>query len=178
MWWRKNASKLFSVRSIKGRSGSPGSGKGMGAELAERSFPWEITQKSNAGKSPSQSGEDSGEGEQKWAAASGHTGSSETPARAASLGSGGENTAGLAEKVRCAGCVMLCSQTAQPGLICGFPTAGCLAHPHSCPAFPEIIQRWGGKHYMGGVENLKCLSKAWVDVSLAVQKSWQSHCQV
>lgn len=66
-WWRKNPSKLFSVMSIKGRSGSLGSGKGMGAELAEGSFPWEITQKSNAGKSQSQSSEDSGEGQQKWA---------------------------------------------------------------------------------------------------------------
>lgn len=50
VWWRKNPPKLFSVMSIKGRSGSLGSGKGMGAELAERSFPWEITQKSSAGK--------------------------------------------------------------------------------------------------------------------------------
>lgn len=65
VWWRKNPTKLFSVMSIKGRSGSLGSGKGMGAELAERSFPWETTQKSSAGKSQRQSREDSGEGVQK-----------------------------------------------------------------------------------------------------------------
>lgn len=54
VWWRKNPLKLLSVMSIKGRPGSLGSGKGMRAELPERSFPWEITPKHNAGKNQRQ----------------------------------------------------------------------------------------------------------------------------
>lgn len=52
--------------SIKGRSGSLGSGKGMRAELPQRSFPWEITQNCHAGKNQRQSWEASREGAQKW----------------------------------------------------------------------------------------------------------------
>lgn len=49
-----------SVMRIKGRLGSLGSGKGMRAELPERSFPWEITQNHNPGKNQTR------EGAQKW----------------------------------------------------------------------------------------------------------------
>lgn len=58
----------------------------------------------------------------------------------------GRSAAGCAEKVSIAGSAMVCSQTTQPLLLCcGFPAAGCLVHPPSCPAFPGIIQRWGKK---------------------------------
>lgn len=90
------------------------------------------------------------------------------------LGRGG-NTTGLTDKVSM--CWVMCD-----AVVPNFPACLDLVWiPHSwlpcpstqllpSPAFPGIIQRWG-KNYMEGFENLKCLSKAWVDVSLAVQKS-------
>lgn len=182
VWWRKNPSELFSVTSIKGRSGSLGSGKGMGAELAGRSFPWEIGQKSNAGKRQSPSCEDSAEGAQKGAVQGGCAGAPRpwrvggqvaasgtrscsahnslrprpccaprhlwTPQQLSSaLGRGKEHRWPCWEGEHC-WVAMVCSQTTQPLLLCcGFPAAGCLAHPPSCPSFPGIIQRWGKKFY-------------------------------
>lgn len=211
VWWRKNPTKLFSVMSIKGRSGSLGSGKGMGAELAERSFPWETTQKSSAGKSQRQSREDSGEGVQKC-----KEGVQKLPA----TGPGARSLPVLitSAAVPCPCCASRCPWTPrqQPdlsraaSLCCGerehrwprWEGEHVLGEQWSAPKLPSLswfgvaspqlatlpirpaaqhfrgLFRDGGKNYMGGVENLKCLSEAWVDVSPAVQKSWQGHCQV
>lgn len=212
VWWRKNPSELFSITSIKGRSGSLGSGKGMGAELAGRSFPWEIGQKSNAGKRQSPSCEDSAEGAQKGAVQGGcagaprpwrsggrwlllgqgpavlttasdpvpavHPATSGHPSNSAQLWGEGRSTAGRAEKVSIAGlqwCApklpsLSCFAVASPQL------AALLIHP-AAHHFLGLF-RDGGKNFMGGIEMLRYLPKAWVNVSLAVQKSWQSHCQV
>lgn len=107
-------------------------------------------------------------------AAFGHPGSSETSSRAARLCSGRGNTPVLAEKVSVCWLCWLCDAVLPkcpscPDLVRLPPSLALPTHP-AAQHFLGLF-RDGGQNYMGGPENLKCLSKAWVDDSLAVQKS-------